>query len=350
MAGLAGVSRATIGSIVQGLLDDGVLAELEAPTPGTVGKPARPLWFRAGSGSAVCVEVRPRSVRAAVLDARGEMSAPVTAMLRDRRSEIDVLRATREVVEDVIAAATVRLLGIGISVPGTCDVETGAVVGSGQVPGAIGTGLVSQLASSDLPTYIENDSRAQAVAEQWFGAGRGRREFTSVQTGDGLGVGLVLDGAVHRGRGGAAGELGHTTVVLDGPVCRCGLRGCWETIATLRWLRAEARTAGLPAAARLDCRRLSVLADAGDGRAEVLLETYADHLAVGLANLTQLLAPAHVILHGDAVGGGEPFRRRIQRCTDRRTPATTDISFSTLGDRAALLGAGAVVLAERLHV
>ena len=123
------------------------------------------------------------------------------------------------------------------------DPSSGAIFGSVQVPGAVGTHLAAVVAEmTGLDTWIENDTRGLAVAEHWLGRGRYIDTFAAVQTGDGLGAGLLLDGVIHRGRNGAAGEIGHTAVVIGGVRCACGKRGCWETVATLRWLRRTARS------------------------------------------------------------------------------------------------------------
>ena len=244
-----------------------------------------------------------------------------------------------------------EVLGVGIAVPGVCDPSTGRVIGSGQLPGLRGTALVERVSAKVEPrVMLDNDARAQALGEKWFGEGRGVASFASVQTGHGLGLGLVLDGTIVRGARGDACELGHTCVVAHGGErCRCGLRGCWETIATLRWLRAEAAAQGLPGARTLDARTLVARADSSPAAAE-LLERYADNLAIGLANLVNLLAPARVILHGDAVGGGERFRVLVDAALRARSLGLSreqvELTLSLLDQRAGLLGAAGLVLSE----
>ena len=98
---------------------------------------------------------------------------------------------------------------------------------------------------------------------------------------------LYLDGRLHRGPAGAGGELGHTFVQIDGEPCRCGRRGCWDTIATLGWLRRAARAAGIPDPDAIDSRRLVKLANAGVSAAATLMDRYARNVAVGIANLQQ---------------------------------------------------------------
>jgi predicted NBD/HSP70 family sugar kinase len=159
---------------------------------------------------------------------------------------------------------------------------------------------------------------------------------------------LLLDGAIHRGRNGAAGEIGHTAVVIGGRRCACGKRGCWETVATLRWLRRTARTRGIRGARQLDAARLAELAATGDTIADDLMDEYADHLAIGLANLDQTLGTELIIVHGDAVGGGEQLLERIRAATHRRATRPVEVRFTELTD-AALLGAAGVVLSALLH-
>lgn len=349
LARMAGVTRATIGSIVQGLLEDEILEERGPVDDGQVGKPARPLWFAAGAGSVVAIELSSAGARGALVDARGSVYADEFAAFGDPASAPDVLGVTGRLAASLSERRSV--LGVGIAVPGATNIATGEVIGSVQVPGAEGHALVREVhRSTDLPTFAENDARAQALAEHWFGSARGLGTFTSVQTGAGLSVGLVLDGSVYRGPDGMAGELGHTAVESHGERCTCGLRGCWETVASLRWLRQAAKDAGIRGARTMDCARLAVLATDGDAAARELLETYAERLAIGLANLRSLLGSDYFILHGDAVGGGEMFRMMVDEATNSRALGPVRVDVTELGDLATILGSVAVVLSELLHV
>ena len=214
LARLANVTRATIGTIVQGLIDDGLLEELEAedtaapPRVAHVGKPARPVWFVAGAGTVAAVELRSRLVRGALVDARGHLDHALDVPISNASDGAEIERAVLAVVERLKTHRS--LIGIGISAPGTCDAVAGEVLGSIHVPGAVGYGLAGKVAASTgLAVRIENNTRAEALAEQWFGKGRRVATFATVQTGVGLGAGIVLDGALYRGPGGYGGEVGH---------------------------------------------------------------------------------------------------------------------------------------------
>lgn len=347
LARTAGVTRATMGTIVQSLIDAGILEERDALSSGAIGKPARPVWFAPGAGLAVAASITVDGVEACLVDAVGTIRGRRFIGFKDRTDPADVCGAVVAAADEVREGAAP--VGIGVAVPGACDTVRGDVLGSSQVPGADGHRIFEALSKTGLPVYIDNDSRAQAAAERWFGAGRGVETFASMQTGDGLGVGLVLNNGIVRSRNGTAGEVGHTCVVIDGEACECGLRGCWETIATLRWLRREATEAGLPNAAAMTCSQLAGLSDKSP-EAAALLERYAANLSVGLANLNQVLSLEVFILHGDVLGGGESFRRELERHARARSLSRLSVVYSDLGADAALLGASALVLSETFRL
>lgn len=348
LAKMAGVTRATIGNIVSGLIDSGLIEEGEALGTGKVGKPGRPLWFGPRAGLTGAVSITPGIVDAALVNARGEL-------LEEAREEFDGVplpQSVNEALRRVLPKDGAALLGIGVAIPGVVDTSTGNILGSGPVPELRGTALVDALSKSfRLPILVDNDSRAQALGEKWFGHGKQIPSFASVQTGHGIGVGLVLGGVVLRGPRGEGGEVGHTTVVLGGEKCRCGLRGCWETIATLGWLRAEAKSLGIKGASTLNANQL---ASRDDAVSNELLERYADNIAVGLANLTEIFGPGLFILHGDAVGGGERFRAMIESAARGRVlghmRAGVQVVGSELDQRATLLGAAGLVLSETFQL
>ena len=353
LARLAGVPRATIGTIVQSLLDDGLLDEQEPDHNGRVGKPARPLWFGRDAGRTAAVVFDAHGVRAALVNARGDRLADASVDIAvSEATPARLAKAVIRAVEGVLPQRRRdRLLGVGLAVPGVCDTASGVVVASGQIPGAEGDGLTRSVAAAvDLPVLVDNDARVQALGEKWFGDGRGVPTFASVQTGVGLGVGLVLGGHLYRGDDGRTGELGHMGVVPDGELCRCGLSGCWETIATLGWLRRQAQVLRLPEASRLDSTRLVALAASGHDGARGLLDTYADNLAVGLSALVNVLGAKQLLLHGDAVSGGETLRAAIESATRQRSLGylrdEVSVRLSSLDADAGLLGAAGLVLSE----
>ncbi|MGJ6979355.1 ROK family protein [Aestuariimicrobium soli] len=181
---------------------------------------------------------------------------------------------------EVCADAPGPVLGIGVGVTGQVD-SAGVVTGSRLFPQSPQVPLGALLAQRLLhPVHLENDVTTLVVAEQWFGVGRGVRSFVVATVGRGIGAGLVLDGRLHRGVGGAAGELGHLVVDPQGSLCECGNRGCLETVA------AD------PALARL-----------ADGAApdDHLLGSSGERIGQAIAWLVTLTAPELVVLTGEGL-------------------------------------------------
>jgi len=357
LARIAEVTKTTIGSIVQPMLDAGILIEQE-PRPSSVagGKPARPLWFSAAGRPIVAVHLGPGAVRSALITPTGEIQSHHAGRFSgDRDAQSRIADVVVSCIETVLPVDGRRPLGIGVAVSGMVDTSAGRIVEVSLAPRMSGLDLGPLLSDRlGIPVHIDLHPRAQALGDRWFGLGRQVSSFASVYCGEAIGAGFVIDGAVHRGPAGAGGEVGHTTVDAGGEICRCGRRGCWETIATHRWLREQASELGLPHARTMTVGPLAQLVTTGLPAAEHLLSAFARNIAVGLANIQQTIAPGMFIMHGDVVRGGERLRAEIERYLvlgiPARPGASPTVSFASSGDDMTLLGAAGLVLSQSLDL
>jgi glucokinase len=248
---------------------------------------------------------------------------------------------------------------IGVGLPSTIDQREGRAVNSVNIPLA-GIDFRDHLTSVfGVPAGIENDANAAALAEHRFGAGRGARHMVMLTLGTGIGGGLILDGKLYRGAVGAAGELGHMTVDLDGPPCQgtCPGRGHLEALASgtaadrLAAERAQANPDGdlgrAAAEGKIVDARLAVdLAAAGAGDARDVLEHVGFVLGTGIASYVNIFNPEVVVLGGGFARAGdllfEPARKVV---AERALPPGRDlvrIVPALLGPEAGLVGAGLV--------
>ena len=356
LARQAGVNRTTISGIVQPLIEQQLLVEGEAmPARAGGGKPGRPLRFSPDARPICGTLLMPGSVRSALVTLDGHILAEdEQSFATDLDVPGPIVEAITSAIVRAIAPARRAPLGIGVAVGGMVDTDLGTIVAVNLVPALNGLRLGSELEKRfSLPVLLDHHPRALLVGDRWFGKGRGIRDFAVVYTGEVLGGALYLDGHLQRGFAGAGGELGHTFVQVDGELCRCGRRGCWDTIATLSWLRAEARAAGLPDAERINSERLVGLAAAGNPGAGTLLDRYARNIAIGIANLQQTVAPNRFILHGDVVGGSDTMIGAILNHVRQLVPwrPRGEITFDAgeTEDRAALRGAAGLVLSHLLQ-
>lgn len=350
------VQRATVSTIVAGLMRAGVLVEGEAQPPAQgIGKPSRPLSFASEALLCGAVAVSRGQVETAVVDARGVLLARQREALPARCTTAELERRVLRAAEDVLGGYRGRLTGVGLTVPALCDPGAGTVLVCTPVPALVGSALPGALSRRfRAPARLEQDVRAFAIGEKWFGQGRGRSDFAALQIDIGVGAGVMLPGQLLAGVHGYTTQLGHTCVDREGDWCTCGLRGCWETLASTRWLRAESVRRGIAGGHNTTPGRLAKRAAAGDSAARQLLDDYADNLALGLANLVQLLSLRVFILHGNVVHAGEAFRAELERrVVARSMPALTDgieVLYSELDQDSGLLGAAAMVLAKHLGV
>jgi len=201
--------------------------------------------------------------------------------------------------------------GVGVGVPGTVDAERGIVgVDVNYAPELAGVPLAERLRPRvDVPVFVDNDVNALVLAEWMWGAGRGARSLVMLALGTGVGGGIVLDGRLHRGAAGSAGELGHVPINFDGPPCVCGGRGCLKAYVSGTDIarRGEERL-GRPIAAAEVFR----LAAAGQAEAETIVEEVCRALGAGLAVIVNGLNPERVLLAGSVAKSLRPLEARIR--------------------------------------
>ena len=291
-----GVSPALMTQLVKDLLADGLVVELEH-SPSQGGRPARMLGLAASAGRAIGVKVVADHV--AFVEVSIDGSVLRTASEPFDASASTVLNDLTGLLRRFIAGGPdTRLLGVGVGVPGSVDRQGSGTVDStqlgwNQVP--LGATLRRELG---LPVLVENNVNALAMAERLYGTGRRHSSFLVVTIGTGVGAGIVIDGVVLRGWSGGAGEIGHTPVIEDGPVCTCGTRGCLEAIIGEDALVRAARERGIIGAAA-GISALRAAADAGDAAAAALFGEAGHLLGRTLAGLTQALDPEIIIVLGE---------------------------------------------------
>jgi predicted NBD/HSP70 family sugar kinase len=258
------------------------------------------------------------------------------------------MAAAAEIVASLRAGALVdeeQIVGAGVGLPGPIDRRTGTVGSAVILPGWAGIRAREALSRClGLCVQVDNDANLGALAEASFGAGRGLSDIVYFRLGSGLGAGLVLGGRLHRGASGLAGEIGHVQVRPDGEVCRCGNRGCLETIASEAPLRALLE----PARGHRVTRRelLDLVADGDLGALRVVNDAGR---AVGrvLADVCNSLNPQAVIVGGELGEAGEPLlsgiRESIERYALPGAAEVVEVVPGELGERAEVLGAVALV-------
>ena len=345
-----GLSPATVTSITRRLLADGMVAEGGPRTP-PAGRPSIPLTLVPDSAYAIGIQVAHEHVTGVLtrLDATvvHTFSHPFDPAGPDAVGRLtDLIRAE---IDDA-AGQGLPLLGVGVAVPGVVEPETGTLRMSVRL-GWTGMPLAAILREAlGLPVLVDNDISAATATERLYGPGADCADFLLVAIGQGIGLGMVLDGAPYRGADGAAGEFGHLPILADGPVCSCGNRGCLETqVSTPSLLRRAKEQGILDPGAELDDLRLA--AEGGGPAAAELLAAAGELLGRALAGSVNLLGPRLVIVIGEIAPLwphlAEPFSRALAAhllpCVRQ-----TRIDVRPWDDDLIAVGAAGIVLAAPL--
>jgi glucokinase len=226
---------------------------------------------------------------------------------------------------------------VGLGVPGLFDGETGVIELFPNLPGGWNGFPLRRTIEESLGTSIEmvNDARAFTLAEGTMGAGQGFRIVACLTLGTGIGGGIMIDGRLHLGAFGIAGEIGHQTIDPDGPLCGCGNRGCVEALA-----RADVLT---DLAGRSSAEEVYRAAAEGDSRSAAAIEAVAQALGIGLANVVTLIGPDRIVIGGGIAEAGElvlgPIREAIRERVTLVPTERIDVVPAELGKWAGAHGA-----------
>jgi predicted NBD/HSP70 family sugar kinase/biotin operon repressor len=351
-----GLSRSTISSLVADLKRRGFVVEHpDEPVRAAQGRPPVLLSLDPSAGAAVGVDFDHDRVIAAVSDLSRTVLAEASEPADVDNQADQALEIAARLVEQLLAEAGIereQVLGVGVALAGPVDHARGALHDSSILPGWAGVDAAAELRERlGLTIHIDNDANLGALAEVTLGAGRQARTAAYVQISSGIGAGLIIDGLPFRGARGTAGEIGHVVVDEDGPVCRCGNRGCLETLAAgpalVRLLR-DSRGEEIGTVAERIAR-----ARQGDAGARRVIADAGRYVGLMLGALCNLFNPEMVVVGGDLSAAGElllsPLRESVERHALPFAVRDLHVVAGELGDRANVLGALALVIAQSEH-
>jgi glucokinase len=243
-----------------------------------------------------------------------------------------------------------NLSGVGVAVPGLFNAD-GTIELFPNLPGAWRgfQALEPIRKATNLPTAIINDARSFTLGEAIMGAALGKRTVACFVMGTGVGGGVVIDGKIHLGASGAAGEIAHQIIKFDGPICGCGAQGCAEPLTNSA---AIAKLAGTKTAEEAYKNAL-----AGDEKAIAAFKEVAYWIAITLTNIMVVLAPDTIVIGGGVAQSGDILLNEIRSAMHTRAHLypTSDINIvpATLGFYAGSIGAalyGAITAGAQLSL
>jgi len=341
IARLTGLTRTSVGELVSDLEKDG-LAKDVGRGPSTGGKQPTLVALNANARTIITLDLGERTFTAALANLRGELAARTSRDVEGRDGD-QAVELVHELIDEVRAAATTPILGIGVGTPGIVD-QTGTIRWAVSLDWQdLPLAQILQERHA-LPTVVANDSRAAAFATYLFKGDARPANLAVIKVGRGIGAGLILKDQLFGGDNEAAGEIGHVVVDRDGDACHCGRYGCLETVASAPAIIRHTGATSLEA--------LAARAEEGDQEALGAVRTAGRALGGAIAHLVATLDVRHIALVGTVTTLGDPWLDAVRDETTSRSLAATGhetvIENGGTGEDVTLLGACALLLTREL--
>jgi predicted NBD/HSP70 family sugar kinase len=333
------LTRTTVSDAVAGLLAEGLVQEVGFGSS-LGGKNPILLSIVADSRNLIGLNLAQDKFTGAIVNLRGEIKEMVESPIQDNNGD-NALQLVYQMVDQLMKKKIKPIVGIGVGTPGLVNTREGVVVTAvnlewQELP-------LSQLLEKKykVPVCVLNDSQAAAIGEYVYGGEHAPDEnMVVVNVIHGIGAGILIKGRLFQGDGGGAGEIGHVVVQENGVLCRCGQRGCLETLASARAVVQQMKMESLE-------QVLSAYWN-GDSKAKAVIEKAGYHLGASLSNLIGTLNIQKIVLTGDMTRFGEDWLKAVS--TAMQTGAfsymteRTTLEIGKLDYRACILGASAFLL------
>lgn len=355
---LTGLSRTAVSARVGALLESGLVAEgsegsEDGRVPSSGGRPPVRLRFNRDAGVVLAAAIGRSRTQLGVCDLDGAVLATTDLDQEVGQAPGDLMPQVTEALTGLLERAGRRagdVKAVGLSIPGTVDLERGASLDSPIMAGWDGVELAPFLRPlTDAPVYVDNDANVMALSERRGHLER-HRDLVFVKASTGIGVGIVTEGRLLRGGLGAAGEIGHTKIpAAKGLPCRCGDSGCLEAVAGGWALVQAARTGGHEVS---HIRDLVALAVRGDADARHLVRVAGRRIGEVVASAVNLLNPDAVVVGGDLADAYDLFVAGLRESlyAEATALATRELVIApvTHGDQSGVVGCAAMAVREIL--
>lgn len=353
LARSTGLDGKTITNICNNLLSDRLIIPQKLVL-GLRGRPPEVLSINNDAAFAIGVDFGAQQVTGLIIDIGGNVKTRIRREYDFPGSKDFLLKEIEAIITELLDTIDLetrqKIKAIGLCVPGLINKSAGIVVQSVNIHGFHDVPIVEFIQKRfSFDVILEEASRTMALAEMWFGD-RTRKSFLCIDLGYGIGMGIIENGVLYQGANGRSGEIGHTIVQPGGHKCRCGKRGCLETIASGRALGEKASEMGItqPCPEKRTAKAVYESAKAGNTKAQEILKQAGQYIGIAIANVINLFDPQAVLLNGGLINAGEmlinPLKETVAQHSISSSDLPCDIEESKVGLDASVLGAAMLPL------
>lgn len=343
----------TVSSNVKALIEQGIVIESVLGESQGGRKPTM-LLINNKAFYVIGVDAGPMVIDYVIADLAGNIVTRASSELTMPITNTQFLTTLKEGVHAVIGDTPIdleKIIGIGVAMHGVVEVETGTSLYAPNL-GLTNIPIKEELEQEfELEVKVENDARAMALGESWFGNHGELDSMLAVNLGRGVGAGLVINGKLYHGAQDIAGEVGHMTIDINGEICECGNRGCLQTFATGPAVIKQAEkilkeVKQIP----ITGEQVYEMALAGNQDFVKILEDTGAIIGIGLTNLIHIINPSKIVVGGGVTKSGKFILPAVHESIEQRalTPRAkqTEVTLSELGDDATIIGAIALLLVD----
>jgi predicted NBD/HSP70 family sugar kinase len=353
-----GLTKSTVSLLVQDLVDEGWLFESDVQATGAIGRRPTPLFLDGNRLAMIGAEVSVDSIVVLTVSLSGEVINGTSEALANTRPT-DVIHRLAQLINSLVDQARTdgrNLLGVGVGVPGAVLDRQGMVKLAPNLPWRDVAFLetlsqeLEALGTRGLQIQVQNDYDVAALSEYEFGEAPLPDPLIYLGLGVGVGAGVIVRDRLFLGAEGYAGEVGHSILQVEGPVCSCGRRGCAETFVGQRAISAQING---NAGELLSVETIRHLLERNDAAAMLAVRRAGHYLGVLIQNLWTYFNPGRIVLGGPLCELGAPFLEAAQSCLGRYAEdcgmSLPEIQLSRFGSRSVAVGAAALVKHARLR-
>ncbi|MGB9856560.1 MAG: ROK family protein [Dictyoglomaceae bacterium] len=266
-----------------------------------------------------------------------------------------------EIIENLKKLKTHDTIALGVGCGGPLDSEKGVILSPPNLPGWDNVPLKRDLEDAlKIPVFLDNDANCACLGEYYFGAGKGVKNLVYITVSTGIGGGVIIDGKILHGQRDSAGEVGHQTILPDGPLCNCGNRGCLEALASGTAIAKRAEEAVLRGEdtilkewskrEKISAKMVRSAYLQGDKIAEKIWKSALEYLGIGIGNVITIVSPERVVLGGGIMNAGEEVLETVKRVVKERVKLVpidkVEIVLAQLGEDVGIYGALALALSN----
>lgn len=341
----------TVSSIVRELIGQGIVRESNLGESKGGRKPTM-LLIKSDAFYIIGVDAGPETVECVLTDLSGKVFERTASTLELPITNERFMTILKENIHQILQSTTKKpdkIIGIGVAMHGVVDVETGTSLLAPNL-NLKNIPIKAELEKEfDLIIKVENDARAMALGESWFGGHGYLDSMVAVNIGRGVGSGVVINGKLYHGQQDIAGEVGHMTIDINGDICECGNRGCFQTFVSGEAIAERARKK-VQGKTSISGQKIFELAQSGNQSYIEILQETGRIIGIGLTNLIHLVNPEKIVLGGGVMKSEQFILPVIKKTIEQRAlipeAKENSVTVTKLGNDATLLGAVSLFLVE----